>query len=126
MSAIDQASLAGHERRDVRARTVVRWTAAVFGLIVFAAATMWLLLGRFDTRLAEESAPASPLASYAPQEPPAPRLQVDPSADLARLRSTEQAQLDGYAWVDRGAGTVRIPIERAMKLLVERRAKGAP
>jgi hypothetical protein len=118
--------MAGHERRDVRARTVVRWTAGIFGLLVVALTTMWLLLGRFDTRLAEESPPASPLADYAPKQPPEPRLQVDPGTDLARLRSTEQAQLDGYGWVDRQAGTVHIPIERAMQLLVERRAKATP
>jgi hypothetical protein len=28
--------------------------------------------------------------------------------------------LEGYGWVDRSAGTVRLPIERAMQLLLER------
>ena len=55
---------------------------------------------------------------------PAPRLQTDPHADLAQLRAREQAQLDGYGWVDRGAGTVHIPIDRAMELFVQRRGGG--
>ncbi len=125
MSTIDHVPAAGHERRDVRVGTVLGWGAGIAGLILFAAAAMWLLLGGFVTREARESPRASPLAGYGPQEPPAPRLQVDPRGDLDQLRATEQAQLDGYGWVDRHAGTVRIPIDRAMHLLVERRGGGA-
>ena len=52
--------------------------------------------------------------------PPEPRLQVDPRQDLSTYREREAALLDGYRWVDKGAGVVRIPIEEAMKRLVER------
>jgi hypothetical protein len=51
---------------------------------------------------------------------PKPRLEVKGSADLARLRAAEEADLNSYGWVDRSAGTVRIPIDRAMQLLLER------
>jgi hypothetical protein len=126
MSTVDQPVPAtGHERRDISPATVVRWTAGIFALLILSAAAMWLLLGRYDRRLAEESPPPSPLADYGPQEPPEPRLQVDAAADIARLRATEQAQLDGYGWVDREGGTVHIPIERAMQLLAERRGSAA-
>lgn len=124
-SAIEHTPVVGHEERDVRPRTVVGWTAGIFGLIALTVALMWLLLGGLETRLAEDSPPASPLAGYAPQQPPEPRLQVDPGGDIAQLRATEQARLDGYGWVDRRAGTVHIPIDRAMALLVERRTPGA-
>ena len=43
--------------------------------------------------------------------------------DMARLRAQEEAVLSTYDWVDRGAGIVRIPIDQAMRLLVERGAK---
>ena len=33
--------------------------------------------------------------------------------------------LDSYGWVDKDAGVVRIPIEEAMKLTVERGLAGA-
>jgi hypothetical protein len=126
MSALDQpASTAGHERRDIYPARVVQWGIGIFALLIFSAVAMWFLLGGYDRRLAEESPPASPLATYGPQEPPEPRLQVDAAADIARLRATEQAQLDGYGWVDRQGGTVHIPIERAMQLLAERRGSGA-
>jgi len=62
-----------------------------------------------------------PLATNAMRRlPPEPRLQTDPRDDLANLRRAEDEVLDGYAWVDRNAGVVRIPIEQAMKLTAER------
>jgi hypothetical protein len=51
---------------------------------------------------------------------PAPQLQVAPALDLAALRAREDAQLQSYGWVDRKAGTVRLPIAYAMDLLVQR------
>jgi hypothetical protein len=74
-------------------------------------------LGREQAR---ESPPASPLAER--RAPPAPRLQADPARDMRALRAWENEVLDGYAWVDRDAGRVRIPIDRAMDLLAERAA----
>ena len=47
-------------------------------------------------------------------------MQVRPSADFAKLHAQEQTELNTYGWVDKSAGVVRIPIERAMQLLVER------
>lgn len=49
--------------------------------------------------------------------PPEPRLQAAPAKDLERLRMREDAILNSYAWVDSEAGTVRIPVKRAMDLL---------
>jgi hypothetical protein len=52
--------------------------------------------------------------------PPQPRLQVRPKADLDVLHATEQQRLTSFGWVDRNRKIVRIPIVRAMGLLVER------
>ena len=51
--------------------------------------------------------------------PPGPRLQTNPAADLATFRAQEEKQLDTYYWVDRQKGQVHIPIEDAMKKLVQ-------
>ncbi len=51
------------------------------------------------------------------QIPPAPLLQVTPSADLAEHRAKEAALLNHYEWIDQEAGVVRIPIDRAMDLI---------
>ncbi|MBN8728724.1 MAG: hypothetical protein J0H15_13620 [Xanthomonadales bacterium] len=57
-----------------------------------------------------------------PPEPPAPRLQPAPLADLAALRAREEAQLEGYGWIDQDRGIARIPIQRAMSIIATRSA----
>ncbi|MGH2569756.1 MAG: hypothetical protein ACRDGR_00935 [bacterium] len=48
---------------------------------------------------------------------------VDQPFDSVRdLRSQQLGKLEEYRWIDRGAGTVTIPIERAMELVVDERA----
>ena len=121
MSTIDDTPAVGHERRDVSVATVVKWGAGVLGLVVFTVAAMWLMLRQLQAHEEHESAPASPLASYGPQEPPQPRLQTDARGDLESLRASEQKQLESYGWIERDAGTVHIPIDRAMSLLTQRR-----
>jgi hypothetical protein len=59
-----------------------------------------------------------------PTLPPEPRLQVDPSRDLAKLRADEDSLLATYGWIDRNAGVVRIPIDRAMALTADRGIAG--
>ena len=54
------------------------------------------------------------------QQFPTPRVQVDDgNQDVTDLHAREDLLLDNYTWVDRSQGKVRIPIERAMELLVE-------
>jgi hypothetical protein len=40
-----------------------------------------------------------------------------PSEELQQLEARQLEQLASYGWVDQSAGTVRIPVERAMDLL---------
>ncbi len=44
--------------------------------------------------------------------------------DLQNLRKSEDGKLNEYQYVDKEKGTVRIPVERAIQLIVEE-AKGA-
>jgi hypothetical protein len=52
--------------------------------------------------------------------PPAPRLQVTTAVDIEQLRQREEQALTTYGWVDKNAGVVRIPVSRAIDLIVER------
>src|SRR3989442_5282615 len=68
--------------------------------------------------------PPSPIAeARAPRLPPGPRLQSSPVLDMEQLRAREDSVLTSYGWVDRQAGIGRIPIDRAVELLLE---KGLP
>jgi hypothetical protein len=52
---------------------------------------------------------------------PTPRLQMDDgNQDTADLHAREDLLLNFYSYVDKGAGTVRIPIDRAMILIAQR------
>ena len=110
-----------HEERDVTFRPIV---LAGIGFFIVAALVFAAMVGLFDVlseREARLSPPQNPLAEQlGPQLPPEPRLQSDPRGDLLRLREREKEVLTTYGWVDRQAGVVRIPIERAMQLLAER------
>ena len=52
--------------------------------------------------------------------PPAPRLQANPRLELQEMRAEENAVLQSYGWVDRDQGVARMPIDEAMKIVVQR------
>ena len=52
-------------------------------------------------------------------EPAVPLLVSEPDV-LKAYRAAEDAQLKNYGWVDKGAQTVRLPIDRAKDLLIQR------
>lgn len=112
------------EPTDVSTKPVVLSVAslAVF-TVVFTIIGHYVFFG-FAAREQAASAPPSPLAAkYAATEPPEPRLQIHPVADLAAFRATTAKTLSTLAWVDQNAGIVQVPIERAMEILL---AKGLP
>jgi hypothetical protein len=119
---------AGHEGRDVSIRSIVRFGIGLTVAAVIIHVGIWLLF-RFFERYAEKRdvAPSAMSARRpvgAPRNPdrlfPEPRLERFPFATRESLRRQEDALLSGYGWVDRGSGVVRIPIDRAMDLVVQR------
>ncbi len=46
------------------------------------------------------------------------------AADLKDLRASEDQDLHSYAYINRDQGTVRLPIERAMELLIQESENG--
>jgi len=60
-----------------------------------------------------------PLAAGVEKEPPMPRLQPQPFKDVYLLRQGQNDRLDSYGWVDKDAGVVHIPIDRAMELTLQ-------
>jgi hypothetical protein len=114
-----------HEQRDVNLKPVV---ISTIGLLVVLAVAFALMVGLFDLFAFQEarlSPPANPLAAAEGRRlPPEPRLQSHPLRDLQDLRRAEREILDSYAWVDKNAGVVRIPVARAMELLATRAEPG--
>jgi len=118
-----------HETRDVRYGPVVAAGIGLVMLTVGAALLMLPFMGALASREAGKGDPASPLANVIGRRvPPQPRLQTHPLDDLRVLREAETAALGDYAWVDEEAGIMRIPIERAIALVVDKGlpTRGAP
>ena len=114
----------GYEERDVAFRAIVVTGLALVAIVVGTVILMRLLDLRLVARETARSAPASPLAAQSGrEEPPSPRLQTHPRLDLTALRAREQTLLDTYGWVDRDHGRVRIPVDRAMQLLLAERKR---
>jgi hypothetical protein len=112
---------ARHEESDVNVRGVLGFAAGLLVTAVLIQLMVWLLFVYFNRREAARVAPEYPLAAgEQTRVPPEPRLQTDPRGDLRVLRAREDAVLNSYGWVDKTAGVVRIPIDQAIKLTVQR------
>ena len=61
-----------------------------------------------------------PLAAGVHKDPPTPNLQNQPFKDIYQLRQEEIEKLTRYGWVDKEGGVTRIPIDRAMDVMLQR------
>jgi hypothetical protein len=111
----------GYEHADANVRSLYQFGAVLAILIV---AVMWAMVYTYNFFAKHESLgpPASPFENQR-ELPPQPRLQPQPATDLKRYCEIEQQQLTTYGWVDQNNGLVRIPVDRAMDLVLE---KGLP
>jgi hypothetical protein len=110
-----------HETSDVDIRAVLAFGAALLVAAVLIHGLVALLFWYFVGREARRQTIQYPLAiTQRERLPPEPRLQVNPRQDMRDLRAHEDEILTTYGWVDKSAGIVRIPIDQAMKLTIER------
>jgi hypothetical protein len=127
-----------HEKSDVNVRALL-WF--MVGFIVFAALSHLLVVKMFHFFVARAgnvtSEPLTMISRPADASiPPTPRLQpfpnrdpggnvIPPNAngpviDMAQLRAMEDQALHDPGWVDRPKGIVRVPIDVAKQLVVQR------
>lgn len=109
----------GHEGSDASVPAVVY---TLVGLAVGAVLVGFLVYGIFWYLAAHPlAAPVvNPMASTTPVLPPAPRIEDHPAVEVQELRSSEDKLLSTYGWTDKSKGIVRIPIDRAMELQLQR------
>lgn len=115
---------AGHETQDVSIPAIVKFGIGLATVTALASVAMWGLFRVFAAREDKHDQPVPPMVAASLQRTPRePRLEPNPLAPRLAARARENAVLSSYGWVDRGAGIARIPIDRAMELLV---ARGLP
>jgi len=136
------ANSTGHgsfERRDVGVAGVLYFLLglAVAGLLVHFVVTG--LYSVLDKRAEAHQAPVSPMVTNLPKDTrhlppqyngnygdyldrnfPAPQLEIDERTQLNDTLLKQERELNSYGWVDKQAGTVRIPIDRAIDLVAQR------
>lgn len=108
------------------------WSMAVLTIITLFCYVLVVGFFKFmESRAVSSDSARSPLA--APPVQPAieggrvvggaasvPALLVQEPMNLQKFRAEEEHLLTSYGWVDQNAGVVRLPIDRAKALLLER------
>jgi hypothetical protein len=116
------ATTPGYETRDANAGGAFKFLVALGIVLVVTGLVCWGLFRFFSAHDVNQAASDSPFADTR-QLPLGPQLQVNPREDWLKFREEQEKSLETYAWENRSAGTVRVPIEEAMDLLVK---KGLP
>jgi hypothetical protein len=120
-----RARQAGHETRDLGGRTLTLLVAGLGATVACVIGLMVVLMG-FFVHARNAAAPHYTAQQTAVIVPPAPNLQAAPLADIAQLHEREEKLLEHYAWIDSNHTRARVPIERAMALIVGRSLDAAP
>ena len=115
----------GYEKRDASGKGVFLAVAGLFVVLVLVELIVHFIVADF-----RKSPPPTDRYSGAVRAKQArdvqssyPKLQIAPPTDLARFREQETQALNSYGWVDKNKGIVRMPIDRAMDLVLQ---KGLP
>jgi hypothetical protein len=115
-----------YDRTDMSAKAIVGFFIFLAIAGIFMHLILWGLYKRFAGAYKADTQLANPIYSSTRQLPgdpvrsfPAPRLQPDDVADMNKFRADEEIILNTYDWVDQQQGTVRVPIEQAIKALAQ-------
>lgn len=124
---------------------IVWFIVILVGTVVFCQVLVWGLFRVMESRVVASDAARAPLAA----EPARPRIEagrvltgheaaapatagakpgllVNEPIVLGEYRKAEEAALTTYGWVNQGAGVVRLPIDRAKALVLERGLPARP
>lgn len=113
----------GYERRDANVGALIQfafWMAVVLALVLLSMKWTFDYLKKAEPL----GATSSPLVKEGARElPPSPRLQVQPHQELVDYCAAQQEAVSSYGWVNNESGVVRVPVDRAMELVL---ARGLP
>jgi len=115
----------GHETEDVNFNAIFGLAGLAVVVAVVIGLGVWLLFIDLRERQNRRLSPAFPLALKQKGQalPAQPQLEgIERMKERwGEPRSRENKLSDKYEWVDRKAGVVRIPMDQAMAIIVERK-----
>jgi hypothetical protein len=137
-----------HEESDVAVRPLLWFVGGLTAFTIIVCVAMLIMFTYFLNREKSQELKASPLARQGEERlPPEPRLQLapgfgvttddgqrhnlsyenkpegvpQPQDEYLTVRGEWMRELSDYGWADEKAGTVRLPMDEAIKLYAERR-----
>ncbi len=114
-----QSMQAGYEERDVNTRKLLYFLLVIGVILMLSTLGVRWLFGHFERADLPESRVARTFEYDRPLPGP-PRIQADPASDISDYLNSQRDTLTTYGWVNRTQGVVRIPIDRAMQLILQR------
>jgi len=119
------------EHQDMSPGNVYSFLIALGIGCVLVAVVLWGAYHSLDAYARRHQPKQSPIAPPAPADTrtvlpsevknfPQPRLETNERLEINDFRLKEEQTLDTYGWVDQKTGVARIPIRRAMQLIVQR------
>ena len=109
---------AGHETKDANIKSLVLSGIGLFIITGIVLVIIVVLIDFFEAQKIKNENSPHPLAVRA-EGPPEPRLQVTPDKDWQIFRAREDSILNSYGWIQKEVGVLRLPVERAMELILE-------
>jgi hypothetical protein len=131
-----------HEESDVAVRPLLWFVGGLTAFTIVVCLAMWIMFHYFLNREISQELKASPLARQGEERlPPEPRLQLapgfgvttddgrrhnlsyenkpegvpQPQSEYIAVRGQWARELEEYGWADEKAGTVRLPVDEAMR-----------
>lgn len=105
---------------EVSIKAVIQVSVGIAAVCAITFVFTWGMVVWFEGR-ADASQPAPSVIAEADEvrSPPGAPLQAHPEKEMEELRHAMEKRRDGWGWVDEAAGTVHIPVEQAMHLLLQ-------
>jgi hypothetical protein len=108
-----------HETREAVPRYILYFALGVAVSVAAGFLVSWGTLVYFRKHQ-QHPAPKSAVSRGRVLPPPGmPQLQAHPDTELQEYLKRQHDILDSYGWVNRKNGVVRIPIQRAMNILLQ-------
>ena len=119
---VHKDGISGYDTKDVKGKPLSVYFAILAVITVMSAVVALAALKAWTSHPNSGSVAVLPVSEERAL-PALPRLQPIPQVDLKALHEFEREKLERYAWIDKQAQIVQIPIERAIDIVAE---KGLP
>jgi hypothetical protein len=127
--AVHGVPQAVHDDSDLNARAIIWLGGGLLSFVLFVLVVSLGVFRYFGEREDRRDRDALPMASEDAARPvedriksiPAPRLEGIEPETVAKRRAADANRLTRYGWVDEKAKVVHVPIDVAMKVILEKK-----